>query len=169
MVATASRRERVYKWAEASARREAASRKPTEQRSNYASGIIATIAKFATARSARKASRACFFAEEERKRCRSLQSHSCGCMTAALCATSDLIRLVDVCCCKTNCSFAVRLKDERELNCSFDIGLLVLSENCFKRIDYYCLLKPDGQKVPICRHLTSEAQSAVQAYADKPR
>ena len=87
MVATVSRRERVYKWAEASARREAASRKPTEQRSNYASGIIATIAKFATARSARKASRACFFAEEERKRCRLLQSHSCGCMTAALCAT----------------------------------------------------------------------------------
>ena len=87
VVATASRRERVYKWAEASARREAASRKPTEQRSNYASGIIATIAKFATARSARKASRACFFAEEERKRCTSLQSHSCGCMTAALCAT----------------------------------------------------------------------------------
>ena len=26
-----------------------------------------------------------------------------------------------------------------------------------------------NQKVPICRHLTSEAQSAVQAYADKPR
>ena len=75
VVATASRRERVYKWAEASARREAASRKPTEQRSNYASGIIATIAKFATARSARKANRACF------------------------CATSDRIRIVGVCGC----------------------------------------------------------------------
>ena len=103
VVARASRRERVYKWAEASARREAASRKPTEQRSNYASGIIATIAKFATARSARKASRACFFAEEERKRCKSLQSHLCGCMTAALCATRATRR----------CFLAVRRAFER--------------------------------------------------------